>query len=431
MLMILLCEYTYLAFCLLAMKYFWQSEMTKKIWRYVAVILAIGIVSLLEVKLNMEEVLIYPVEIVCILFLIKGKKFLSFIQFLVTDIIWGLLQRIGVYIIIAIGKSTYLHISDRGLEKLFLRLLTLLLILLFRKKLEQYSYYLKKLTWYHIVLCIAMEICVVFIVAQAEIGMFFNGKEIANNITMGLVLLACFIILIVIIIFIIVDINRKHYQEQNTLKDKYLTIQERYYKTLVHKDEEVKKARHDLRAHLGCIEGLLEKGNYEEADRYIKKLKNDTIKRIDTPYKSGNNIINAVLNDVAETAMKHNTKIIFIGSLPPNIKIESPELCSLFYNLLSNGEEAMEKYKGDLPREIHMEISLYKRSMEIKIENPVMKSVDINKLGKYTSKQDKELHGYGIENIREIVEKYNGILEFENRDGYFVCKIVFANIINE
>lgn len=430
MLLNLLGEYIYMAYCLLAMEYLWQKEITKKYWRFLVVVVVMAGVSFAEHKLNMKDLLMYPVEIICILYLVKGKKFINFIHFLITDIALALLERMIAYIMIAIGLTNYMRILRGGSGNVILRLFPIALLILCGKKLKERSDYLKKISWYHLVLCIAMGICLVFFVAQAEIGMFFNGKTIANSITMGLLLLSCIVIITVTVIFIIVDINRKYYQMENKSKDEYLIIQEKYYRMLVHKDKEARKINHDLKAHLGCIETLLTEENYEEAKRYIKQLKDNTVKRIDMPFQSGNDIINAVLNDVAKEAEGHGTKIILTGTLPRDVKIASPELCSLFYNLLSNSEEAMKSYHGNLPREIHVNISFYKRNIGIVVKNPVIKPVEIGKLEKrYTSKKNKELHGYGIENIKSIVEKYNGTLELENIDGYFISRIIFQDVI--
>lgn len=430
MFLALVCEYMYIIVCLVAMSYLWQQELDIKVGKYVIIILIIFITLLTEKKMNMEELLTYPIEILCVLLLLKDNMVQNFMRFLMTDLMLGIMQKMVAYLAISLGFTTYEYTENRGIERLLIYIWMLLIILLIGKKFNQYAVYLRKLTWYHMVLCIAVEICLAFIIIQAELGMFFNAKEIANNVTMGLVLLVCLLVLAVILVFIIVDINRKHYQEQNKLKDDFLKIQEKYYKTVANKDEEVRKVRHDLKAHLGCIEILLEERNYQEAEKYIRELKNDTVKRIDTTFKSGNDIINAVLNDVADVAMRHNTRIVVTGILPSNIKIQSPELCSLFYNLLSNSEEAMKQYEGKLPREIIVEISNYKRSVGIAIKNPVEKPVEISRLGKYTSKQDKKYHGYGIENVKAVVDKYKGLIDYENEDGYFVCKITFVNILN-
>ncbi|MBD5545668.1 MAG: GHKL domain-containing protein [Lachnospiraceae bacterium] len=431
MLLDLLGEYIYMVYCLLAMKYLWNKEITRKYWRFLVVMAIMAGTSFLENQSNMKDLLMYPVEIICILYLVNGKRLINFIHFLIIEIVLVLLQRIAVYFIILIGVSDYSSILMREKERVLLYFCTIICLILFRNKIKKLSYYFNKISWYHLVLCIVIELCLLFFTAQAEIGMFFNGKRVANGITMGLLLLSCMIIISLIIIFIIVDINRKYYQMENKAKDEYLIIQEKYYRMLGYKDKEARKINHDLKAHLGCIEALLTEENYEEAKEYIKQLKDNTIKRIDMPFQSGNDIINAVLNDVAKEAEDYGTQIILTGALPKDIKISLPELCSLFHNLLSNSEEAMRNYQGNLPKEIYVNISFYKRSFGVVVKNPVTNPVNTEKLGKrYTSKRNKEIHGYGIENIKGIVEKYNGTLEFENKDGYFLSKIIFPDSIN-
>ena len=430
MLLDLLGEYIYLAYCLLAMKYLWKKEITKKYWRFLVVVVVMAGIFFVESKIHMEGKMIYPIEATCILFLISGKKMIGLLQYLITDIVLSLLQRIIMFFLIAIGLSDYSIALNQGMGKIISCLCTLIALFLLRNKLKKYSGYLLELTWYHMLLFVVIGICLIYILAQAEVGMFYNGRVFANYIAMGIVLLISLFFLIIIAAFIIVDINRRHYQEESRLKDRYLGIQEKYYKMVVHKDNEARKINHDLKAHLGCLESLVIEEKYMEAKEYIRELKSNTTERIGSPFQSGNDIINAVLNDVAKSAEKHNTKILLKGSLPQNIKIKSPELCSLFYNLLSNSEEAMKDYQGSLPREIEVNISFYKRSIGITIKNPVMKKVDIDKLGKrYTSKNNKKLHGYGIENIKSIVDKYKGILEFKNDENYFIVKVIFVDII--
>ena len=42
-----------------------------------------------------------------------------------------------------------------------------------------------------------------------------------------------------------------------------------------------------------------------------------------------------------------------------------------------------------------------------------------------TTKTEKAVHGYGIENVREIVKKYHGTIEYRSEgDSLFVCKTV-------
>lgn len=43
-----------------------------------------------------------------------------------------------------------------------------------------------------------------------------------------------------------------------------------------------------------------------------------------------------------------------------------------------------------------------------------------------TTKQDKRFHGYGMKSIRKIVEKYNGSVTVNAKDGWFELRILMV-----
>ena len=45
-----------------------------------------------------------------------------------------------------------------------------------------------------------------------------------------------------------------------------------------------------------------------------------------------------------------------------------------------------------------------------------------------TSKQDKELHGFGIRNIRDSVKRYSGTVDIEVTGHNFVIDIILENM---
>lgn len=49
----------------------------------------------------------------------------------------------------------------------------------------------------------------------------------------------------------------------------------------------------------------------------------------------------------------------------------------------------------------------------------------MRQLGSHTSKKDKENHGFGVGNIRDIVEKYEGNMVMNAEDGIFETVIIF------
>ena len=44
-----------------------------------------------------------------------------------------------------------------------------------------------------------------------------------------------------------------------------------------------------------------------------------------------------------------------------------------------------------------------------------------------TTKVDSEHHGIGINNVRLLVNHYQGLIKFEEDEGYFIVKILIPN----
>jgi sensor histidine kinase YesM len=68
------------------------------------------------------------------------------------------------------------------------------------------------------------------------------------------------------------------------------------------------------------------------------------------------------------------------------------------------------------------ESSLY-RKINILIKNSIDGKVEIVNNHLQTIKKDKENHGYGLNNIRKIVEKYNGHFKISNNNNEFIAEL--------
>ena len=58
------------------------------------------------------------------------------------------------------------------------------------------------------------------------------------------------------------------------------------------------------------------------------------------------------------------------------------------------------------------------------MKNPIDRAVLENNKELYTAKEDKEYHGFGVKNIKRIVDEYNGFLNYYEEKGYFICDIL-------
>lgn len=102
------------------------------------------------------------------------------------------------------------------------------------------------------------------------------------------------------------------------------------------------------------------------------------------------------------------------------------DLISILGNALDNAIEALQFVKEAW---IHMVIASYEDTVIIKIENPC-DSVRIkwNDDVLSTSKKDKDKHGYGLKNIKELCEKYQGSMEINIENAIFQLILSFLKI---
>ena len=103
------------------------------------------------------------------------------------------------------------------------------------------------------------------------------------------------------------------------------------------------------------------------------------------------------------------------------------DLYILISNLIDNSVEAAKKIKEAL---ISILIYSNERYIYIEIGNSTDNNVMKNNPKMKTTKDNKLLHGYGIENIRDIINKYHGEIEYKNQtDTYIVCKVILLKNI--
>ena len=93
----------------------------------------------------------------------------------------------------------------------------------------------------------------------------------------------------------------------------------------------------------------------------------------------------------------------------------------LLSNLLDNAMEACDKNSGN--SEIMLKIWSDAGYYCIEISNTVEIDVLDENPNLFTSKNNKELHGVGLKSVKDIVDKYNGMINFKQKANTFYVYI--------
>lgn len=87
--------------------------------------------------------------------------------------------------------------------------------------------------------------------------------------------------------------------------------------------------------------------------------------------------------------------------------------------------EALEKLEDPDQREFSLSIRQVGQFLVILAENRYVGALSFHSGLPQTTKADRDYHGFGMQSIRHIVEKYEGELLLKTEDQTFRLKIVF------
>ena len=204
--------------------------------------------------------------------------------------------------------------------------------------------------------------------------------------------------------------------------DEYAHMWKKQFEEQERKIAEIRRIKHDMQAHFLVLQYYLDGGMYDEASTYLALMRNqEYTKQTEDDIEVGNPLVNAILK---EYLRKGQTKVSLSvkGQLPKHTNVSDYDWCVLFSNMMSNAMEACQKLKNT-HKEIHLTITTEENKIGITMKNPLEWEIDTAILGKTTTKEEKELHGFGLKNMNSVVEKYDGSVEYRVESNAFEIKI--------
>ncbi len=253
---------------------------------------------------------------------------------------------------------------------------------------------------------VAIPVITLFIVL-----VLFNSGGLSN---MVLIFSISFMFIINLITFTLFDSLIVSFEYQ--MEKKMLMQQNNYYESqfeLMKRISETTRAfRHDFMNHLTVIQSLSQKDEKESLDIYLSELHQVYTKQKEY-IRTGNMVIDSILNCKLQEAEMHEIPVVHDVNIPEELDFSSFDMTVILSNLMDNAIKASLSINKDM-RNITMVIRFDKGVLRVTIKNKFNGTVLYKGKNIVSSKKDAENHGIGLENVRQVVKKYNGTLDIKH-----------------
>lgn len=207
--------------------------------------------------------------------------------------------------------------------------------------------------------------------------------------------------------------DRRIASYQNDLITKHCEEVQNIYRTM-------RGWRHDYHNHIQAMLALTD--NPVQIREYLLRL-NDDLTKVDTVIKTGNVMVDAILNSKLSLIQSHHISVNAKAAVPSELSILEIDLCTIIGNLLDNAMEAVLKQEQESERFIRVYMGILKKQLYLSVQNSV--GGEIRREGSvYLSTKDSSSHGFGLMRIDRIVEKYGGYLNRQNEEGVFATEVL-------
>lgn len=186
--------------------------------------------------------------------------------------------------------------------------------------------------------------------------------------------------------------------------------------------DQIRSLQHDMKHHFRELMAMAQAEQSKEILTYLEHLKQFMQNPEEFVY-SGNKEIDGNLNHMVKKAHTVLKDVMVKVRIPEGVtlNIHPFDLNVVLGNLMENAIEAA--YKTD-EQYLSLDLRQHKNLLLLTIKNSYCGPLREKEGIFFSQKADITNHGYGLKNVKRIVEKYNGVMEISHTDSIFCVDIM-------
>lgn len=260
---------------------------------------------------------------------------------------------------------------------------------------------------------------ILFIVPAGSIYIMHNIFVISNQSSDELLFSFISGILLLFINYVIFEVfeslaQNTDYQKKTLLYEQQLDLCNQQAKEREVQDAELRMLRHDIKQHLICLLGMVNANKNEEAVHYLTALlENGTSRKIHEISRSGNIVVDSLVNYKCSVAQKEHIEFNANIFIPPVLPFQNGNLTIILGNLLENALNACR----------HIQIGKRMIGIQMTYQKEILSIVVWNTL-EDSSKDSPSKHVMGMLSIEQAVATYNGEVITETEGNIFKAAVI-------
>ena len=409
---------------ILAENIFFKRDIKRKWAGIVGFLIYICLIYLVQITSEEEQyIILYAFVLITTYIVVYQKKIEDFVHILILLIEITCIEGITEKMVAFIGRNAgFLELSNEYQYLITDSMVAIVIFAIYCWSKRKSIFDIKIRIEYIWILVLWMMINILLTAA----GVYVASEYVTNQRFQYLMIftnICSYLSVGLVVLFITYIKNTNQRLQQLLMAEKQLKeAQKQYYSSLLQREEETRKNRHDWNNHLICLAEIAQKESADNTKQYIDTLMKQNAHLKEKQYDVGNDVLNAILCCyLAE--LDNDISVNIVGKCKNNISIDAVDLCVIVSNLVQNAVEYlrdsnMESKKLSFCIE---EGNVYKR---ISVVNSVDKNVSEHTI-KATTKSDKRNHGIGLRNVRETIERNGGKLEINIQEGMFKAQVIW------
>lgn len=189
-----------------------------------------------------------------------------------------------------------------------------------------------------------------------------------------------------------------------------------HYHEIEARREEFAKIRHDMRNQQLVLQDLLHQGEYEKAEKMLGTLTEAVASTTEYVY-CGDPVFNAIMAETERACRELGIELRYDLEIPEKLKLDPVALCSILSNMTRNAVTAAGETVGETEAFLSVKAAVKGDYLHICVENSRKNTIS----GHRTRK------GYGLEILKELVERNHGQMDVEPGEEIFRVNITVEN----